>query len=792
MAKLDIELRSLLISKALYEQHPDEQAYFIDPVMQLFVSVEFNGDIQPLIDAGFVARDISNNVAYGTITVEVLKKLNELPSVIAIEQQRQKYTQLDKSIPEIHANDIWSRTGDNFHGYTGRGVIVGIIDTGIDFRHPNFISPNGQSRIIRIWDQTMNAPLNSPVGSEAPPSAITEGPFQATLGYGVQYFRDDITKTINDTNPSRRVRHKDEDGHGTHVAGIAAGNGKQAGGCHGEYNYIGVAPEAEFVIVRRWGLTDGDQGEKLKPPSNPPLSPPSASLDLDAFKYIFEIGRKLSMPVVINCSFGAFSRFMNGSSRFCRDVDTLLTNNSQGRMIVWGAGNDGEEGFHATGTVPASGSIDLEFKIARSDSETHTIAVLYTGSNLEVQLISPVGGANGTVSWVTPNSSGFSTTANGSGGRVTLDNQPNEIGIAITPPPPTGTPPVSRYNVANTETQNWKIQLRNTTNNPTTFNAFCEGGSQNLPKSARFLDHISTIMTLKEEASGRETISVGSYKVGGQLAKSSARGPTLDARTKPDLCAPGVGIWSAAIAKEREGDLVNCCCECCQDWYKTESGTSMAAPHVTGVIALMLHKNPNLPHTQIKTLLATGADGRPGDAPPPDVVGWGAGKLSAMNSVNPTPVVNPPVPVVASPTVESPDDLPQGLREQFLGTSFGQIYYDLAEKYFHEILGLINTNKRVATAWHRSRGPVWTRIAMTAFYNHDFKIPLSADGVPITESVDRFVEMLKRYASPELNSDVERFKPYIHLLKEEMTLPELAALLGNQPLPVQEYTYFDS
>lgn len=218
----------------------------------------------------------------------------------------------------------------------------------------------------------------------------------------------------------------------------------------------------------------------------------------------------------------------------------------------------------------------------------------------------------------------------------------------------------------------------------------------------------------------------------------------------------------------------------------------MAAPHVTGAIALMLHKNPNLAHTQTKTLLTTGADGRPGDAPPPDVFGWGSGKLSAMNSVNPTPVVNPPIPAIASPEASSLVEPRRPLLEQFLDTTFGQRYYDLGQKYVREIYGLINTNKRVATAWHRSKGPVWTRIALNAFYNDDFKIPLTADGVHVTESVDRFLAMLKRYASPELQSDLESCKPYIHLLQEGMTLSELALAVGNQPLPIQEYAHAGS
>jgi subtilisin family serine protease len=180
--------------------------------------------------------------------------LSQLPSVISIAKHRLPVLQLDDSVPEVTATNLWSRTGDNFHGYTGRGVIIGIIDTGIDFRHKNFIKPDGTTRIRRIWDQTIYAPLNPPQAGETAPSAIT-GAFAATLGYGVEYTWQQINKTLTMENPPLRVRHQDEHVHGSHVAGIAAGNGKQAGGCHGEYHYIGVAPEADLVVVRFWGLS---------------------------------------------------------------------------------------------------------------------------------------------------------------------------------------------------------------------------------------------------------------------------------------------------------------------------------------------------------------------------------------------------------------------------------------------------------------------------------------------------------------------------------------------------------
>jgi subtilisin family serine protease len=783
MAKLDVELDSLLVKKSLHEINPDEAAFFVDPGMLLNVSVQFSGDIGPLRDAGFAPQEVHSNIAYGTIDLDTLVKLNNLPSVISIEKQRPVYIQLDKSIPDIRANNTWARNGNNFSGYTGRNVIVGIIDTGIDFRHPNFIKPDGTSRILRIWDQTMIAPVMPPTGSEAAPSAITTGPFTATLGYGVEYFRDDINQTLSGGSPPKPVRHQDNNGHGTHVAGIAAGTGRQPGHCNGEYHYIGVAPDADLIIVRLLGLSDGDWGENLDPPQS--VNTPSISLVEDAFRYIFNVANNLSSPVVINCSFGAFTEQMDGSSSVCQDVNNLLTNNSNGRAIVWAAGNDGNADFRAAGTVPGSGSppITLDFNIYAADTQVRHLVIVYSGSNLEVQVTSPVGGANGTVPWVSANNVGSSTTANGTiaggtAGSVVVSNHPNRISIVITPPI-SGVPPTNGSNFANTATANWRIELRNTTATPTTFDAFCLYGSSHDSKSPSFRNSTTTNTTMTHQASGAESIAVGSYAVGGQLAPSSGRGPTLDGRTKPDLAAPGVNIVSAAIATERAGDLANCCCECCQDWYVGKSGTSMAAPHITGVIALMLHKNPNLPHTQIKTLLTNNADGRPGDAPPPDVFGWGAGKLSAMNSVNVTPVVNPPVqPIVAVAETE-----PQPLLEQFLNTEFGQAYYELGERYFQEIYALINSNKRVATAWHRSKGPVWTRIALNAFYNPEFTIPLTAGGLHITESAAKFLTILKRYASEELRLDIERGEPFISLLQEGMTLAELAALVGNQTLP---------
>ena len=211
----------------------------------------------------------------------------------------------------------------------------------------------------------------------------------------------------------------------------------------------------------------------------------------------------------------------------------------------------------------------------------------------------------------------------------------------------------------------------------------------------------------------------------------------------------------------------------------TGNGTSLAAPHVAGTIALMLHRNPTLTHIQIKDFLRANFNNIPPGAPPADIAGWGPGRLSATKVVNAVPKINDPVPFVAVPEQAKP-----AILEQFLSTEFGTTYYKLGEKYFREILNLINTNRRVATVWHRSKGPVWTRMALTAFNNPAFKIPASVHGVSFKECIEQFAAMLKKFASLELLADIERVEPHVNILQKEMTIQEMMMLIGNQPLPV--------
>ncbi|MGH9176582.1 MAG: S8 family serine peptidase, partial [Vicinamibacterales bacterium] len=507
-----------------------------------------------------------------------------------------------------------------------------------------------------------------------------------------------------------------------------------------------------------WGLTDGD--------TNLPPSPNSMSVD--AVRWVMNEARLANKPAVINMSFGAFTERMDGNSAISNAIDLLLIHNSVGRAVVIGAGNDADAGFHAAATVPAgpTATLDLKFKLHKKDKKSRNVVVLYSGSNLEARVTSPVGGSDGEIDWIDSTfQPAQSTTANGgsAGAMVTLAVDADRIVLTITPA--TG---------GSNKRGTWTLQLRDSGSTATPIDALLTFGSSHDDKSPKFESHTTSRSTLTREASGFESIAVGSYKVGGKLSSFSARGPTLNRttpRTKPDLAAPGENIASAAIAKERNCE--RCCCNCCLDFYVDKNGTSMAAPHVAGVVALMLHKNPTLTRLQIRDLLTANTDPK-GDSSADEDLGWGGGRLDAKKVMDKVIQVNPPV----TRTALADDPLTQ-LHERVLATERGPQLQRLFDRYANEVWTLIQNNRRVATVWHRCRGPIWVRLALRAAHAPDVELPPAVEGLSLQEGTRRFAAALARYGSPELRRDLLALAPDIRRIKGGVSLSELVDDLGK-------------
>ncbi len=201
MAKLDAELRVLLSRKQFFDRHPEAGRLSIEPSDPLYIALKFHGEVSALVDAGLTLGSTLGPLAFGQTTLAGLEALASHPQVESISRQRRASLLLDDSVPDIHANQVWARSGDNFTGYTGRGVIIGILDTGIDFRHKAFRTAGGKTRILKIWDQTLIA-----VGTETVPGEITETTIahsSTPLGYGVEYNDDEINDALEMEQPAR-------------------------------------------------------------------------------------------------------------------------------------------------------------------------------------------------------------------------------------------------------------------------------------------------------------------------------------------------------------------------------------------------------------------------------------------------------------------------------------------------------------------------------------------------------------------------------------------------------------
>jgi subtilisin family serine protease len=813
-AKYDAYLQHLL--GEMEDAHPGTSS-----AVRLHILVAYTGDVEALRQHGMNVVGTAGGVAVGDIAVGDLERLEELDTVEFISAEPPLQPHLNTSIPEIHADLV--RTASP--SYTGSGVVIGICDSGIDIFHKNFQKPGGGSRILSIWDQTL-----TPTPPQGPPPGYTLGTLFAPA---------DIANAL--ANPDQPFAHQDKLKHGTHVAGIAAGNGSQAGNCHGVGTFWGVAPDADLIVVKV--LNDPPL-----PGAPPPATPPQTSLT-QAAQYIFQQAALIPKPCVINMSLSWGISSRDGTTTEEKFIDGLLTG-TQGRAVVISAGNDGRlgtdgdiadglynAGFHSAKHIAANGNATVTFVVPPDDKRRDLIEIWYSAGagRLSVQLKDPTGAIGG------PVAAGAATTTLNIGAatvRVTsavnvATNNKGLILLALNPPA-NGSIPAGTWTITLTETAGTAVDMN--------LWIATEHGDPN-PVLA-FADRVRA-STLNAPGTALNVITVASYgSQDGLLAESSARGPTLaaDNRQKPDIAAPGLenspseGI-TAPLAKASGG----CCCDCCYDFYTDMAGTSMAAPHVSGVVALMLQKNGTLTFDQLRATIQTFCRKPDGVTLPNN--DWGYGKLDAQLAVNnvppasaagpaphdaPAPAPSPgpapapagpapapagpapgPAPAAAASTVRSaglapglgaalPPPLPP-LARAFPRSSLriARAVQDAAARgkdnpaahmamwlvstYFDEVRKLIDTNRRVATRWHRMFGP---EILRQALWNQDSRAPVLPGAVrdrPVADGLRGLLAVLDRFGSAALRQDLNRYGPLL-LALPGADLSNLASLFLSEPV----------
>lgn len=306
--------------------------------------------------AGAHVRTALPGVLTASVALDAIERIVSLDTVERIEGAAWADPSLDQSVPTTHADLAWN-PGPGYVGHSGRGVIIGIVDTGIDYDHLDFKTPQGGTRLLRIWDQT-----------------DAGGPHPLNYGYGSEWTSADI-----DAHVARQI---DFNGHGTHVAGIAGGSGTGTGGGVPARTFVGMAPEADLVVVK----TDF-----------------STTHIVDAVKYLDELAAERLQELVINLSLGTLYGPKDGTGGFERAINNLVT--GAGRIVVVSAGNYRGKPVHAELSVSPGTSVQATLQVPNSfPKATVLIDGYYTlGSNVSVTLSSSSGTTIGPVAPGTSN-----------------------------------------------------------------------------------------------------------------------------------------------------------------------------------------------------------------------------------------------------------------------------------------------------------------------------------------------------------------------------------------------------
>lgn len=530
----------------------------------VFVYCDENSDLSHLEQYGIEFNQNSGSVRTAYLSMEAIDTLSEDPAVQRIKPSRKMKLLMDTAPGAVKLPEFKNKSG-----LTGKGVIIGVIDSGIDPKHPAFAG-----RILRIWDQTL------------PGAGVSEGKYGAEL------------------TGEQLMISQDTDAHGTHVTGIAAGQ---------DTTYTGVAPEAELLVVK----TDLQDAHIA-----------------DGVRYIFRVAKELNRPVVVNMSLGGHADAHDGSDSLSKVIDAET---GPGRIVCCAAGNEGNDNIHGQGQVAVDGIHSMRFRAPANQVGVVWLNGWYSGgTQLEIQVRSPIG-------FVTP---WQKIEADPKANPAQQYRLPDARVQVVTPGPDQmngdynffvqirgmGGPMKVSGGV-------WQLRLRNVGDKDTQVDVWTlddAGAVFFTGKSAQ--DN----MKIGSPGAAKNAITVASFttrteytdidnqkrQVGltlNDISDFSSEGPLRNGAQKPDVAAPGAMIISAlsSTADMPRSMMLN-------SKFVAMAGTSMATPFVSGLVALLLQRDPTLTPDAIKELFRKNS-AIPGQANGTFDNKWGFGLINAEN-----------------------------------------------------------------------------------------------------------------------------------------------------------------
>lgn len=608
-SKLSLVTKSILLEATLNKNNSITE---VNLNSLLRITLLFDGDCTNFNSLNIFSdiSKISENISTAFIKIQDLPLLENIQCLKYADVGEKLDFEVSNARNTTFTNSVHSGSGLS-QSYTGTGVVVGIIDTGFDYTHPNFKDVNGNLRISRVWER-----YNS---SGTPPSSLG-------FSYGSQFIGTTaILSELYDLTTSS---------HGTHVAGIATGTGT------GNLSLLkGMAPNSEIVLVS--GYNDNNY--------------------VDAINYIKNYANSVNKPAVINMSFGSGLGPHDGLTLQEQAINNL--SNTPGLVLIAAAGNDGGMKKHAVNVFNGN---QTKFILNNKN--------LYSGN--EESIIDIWGNNQGT-------NSSFGVTI-GVYNTSTQSNESTQVLQFIVNGNLNFQNPYTLLDIDPINNDNWYITLFaeiNPLNNRPHLKITCNSNNDNVsdfltiaiqsiddtvhswcnncefdnPTGFNFTNG-DDFFSIYSPGNASGVVTVGSYNVTnenlgnpsgtlGGLSYFSCKGPRIDFLIKPDVTAPGNRIISSLNsfdAKYQSGgpnfsDVTNT--------YGTHSygkmqGTSMAAPVVTGIVALWLQAFPQLTTNNVRSIIANTAItqspvsdsflfyGTTYSTPPN--VKWGYGKINAL------------------------------------------------------------------------------------------------------------------------------------------------------------------
>ena len=510
-------------------------------------------------DYGVAFNVVTGNLATAVIPMRSLVAFAEDADVENVDAGNTVRAMTDLAREYSQVDALHGGLPDFPRSFTGKGVLIGVIDTGFDFMHPAFRDAEGNSRIIHVWDQS-GRNGNTP-----------------SMGYGVVFDTPELIRSA--------AHDVSRDTHGTHVAAIAASSADV---------YKGMAPESDIVIV----ATDK-----------------SESGIIDALAYLLDYAEKETKPMAINLSMGTVIGFKDGTDPIASMIDELLDKSGKKCLMAIAAGNEG----HRNSTIVTEATGQGEVINTSFTPPSHMRENIFIGCSTTsaFQVTLSLVGSDG-VAFETSISSDVSESVsheNITGEKdyslVTLspmkdaDGLQRGVSINLYAPLKDG--------------QKWKLSVTGAAGK---YIACCDYGELDNGSNASTMAatacgqipiSVGAYVSRDKFTNLQGTERSSDWTVG-ERYPLSGMGPAFDGRDKPDVLAPGAHIISAinnyaASYNVNREDLayteVDALIPGRTNYWGAMCGTSMATPVVTGIMALWLQANPRLDFDLVRKLIGS-------------------------------------------------------------------------------------------------------------------------------------------------------------------------------------------